>query len=69
MHNSTICALLGSGSGTCRGDSGGPIITHNKLIGVVSWGIRPCGAGHPDGFTRLSSFLDWIFEVTGVSPV
>ncbi|KAM7369864.1 hypothetical protein PAMP_011154 [Pampus punctatissimus] len=54
----------------CQGDSGGPL---NCLIdgvwrvhGVVSYG--PSGAcnqvSKPTVFTRVSSFIDWIFSVT-----
>ena len=50
---------------TCHGDSGGPLVKDRKLIGVISWGI-PCAMGVPDQHTRISSYLDWIQENTGV---
>lgn len=65
IHHSTICTILKQGHGACYGDSGGPLVSAGKLIGVVSWGI-PCAQGRPDAFTRVTSYLDWIAENTGV---
>lgn len=57
--------------GTCGGDSGGPLtIIENGVptqIGLLSfgWGFG-CGNGFPSGFTRTTSFLEWINTVTGL---
>lgn len=54
----------------CSGDSGGPLVVtyneENKLAGIVSWGSEECNTY--GAFTRVSSYLGWIFEQTGVSP-
>ncbi|XP_063698339.1 collagenase-like [Culicoides brevitarsis] len=58
---------------TCQGDSGGPLITYddnlgkNIQIGVVSFvSGRGCEAGIPAGYVRVSSYLDWIKQKSGV---
>lgn len=51
----------------CQGDSGGPLMVQSKtkqwtLVGVVSWGIRCGEPGIPGIYTRVSKFLDYIYE-------
>ncbi|KOC59163.1 Proclotting enzyme, partial [Habropoda laboriosa] len=55
------------GRDSCQGDSGGPLL--HQLgngrwvnIGIVSWGIRCGEPGRPGIYTRVSSYLEWIFE-------
>ena len=49
-----------------QGDSGGPLVKTNtfdmvEVIGVVSWGLFPCGGRNaPSVYTRVSAFVDWI---------
>lgn len=40
-------------------DSGGPLVLHNRLIGILSWGNK-VNNGFPDGFTRVSAYIEWI---------
>ncbi|XP_034828807.2 trypsin-7-like [Maniola hyperantus] len=53
----------------CTGDSGGPLIAENfdhayDLIGIVSWGYGCARIGYPGVFTRVTKYLDWIYEHT-----
>lgn len=63
ITDAELCALnsLGEGHGICIGDSGDPLVFQNKLIGFVSFS-RGCAIGFPDGFTRITSFWNWIYE-------
>lgn len=59
----TLCAYSGVvGTGVCSGDSGGPLISNKKLIGIASW-ANLCATGVPDGFTRTSEYVKWIDQV------
>ncbi|KAK4873166.1 hypothetical protein RN001_015195 [Aquatica leii] len=56
---SNICIFAAKGVGACKSDSGGPLISNNKQVGILSWGF-PCALGVPDVFTRVSYYIDWI---------
>nr|XP_034178176.1 trypsin-like [Osmia lignaria] len=62
LHETNVCTgPLTGGYSACSGDSGGPLVLNNELIGIVSWGIVPCGTiGAPSVYTKASSFIDWI---------
>jgi secreted trypsin-like serine protease len=64
---SVICVSTTHGSGSCNGDSGGPLTvpragdTRPIQIGVVSFGAAAgCAGTFPSGFARVTSFLAWI---------
>ncbi|MEV6945756.1 trypsin-like serine protease [Streptomyces sp. NPDC051172] len=58
-----VCAGTQSGSDTgtkasCNGDSGGPLIVNNRIVGVVSWGVENCVAkGDYSVFTKVRSYV------------
>lgn len=63
-----ICVDGVNRTSICGGDSGGPLVLDNVLIGVTSFGsIDGCEIGAPAGFTRVTSYLDWIKNNSGVS--
>lgn len=53
----------------CSGDSGGPLVVDvdgvTKLAGIVSWGSTECNTY--GAFTRVSDYLDWIEDQTGIT--
>lgn len=53
------------------GDSGGPLVLksdNRTLIGVTSFGhASGCDSGIPQAFTRVTSFLQWIGDNTGIA--
>ncbi|KAJ8972755.1 hypothetical protein NQ314_000047 [Rhamnusium bicolor] len=48
--------------GTCRGDSGGPLLVDGVQVGITSFGFINCTAAMPSMFTRITEFNDWILE-------
>lgn len=55
-----------------QGDSGGPLVYQEDdgrytEVGIVSFGhTSGCENGFPAGFTRVTSFLDWIQTNTDI---
>ncbi|XP_030567789.1 brachyurin-like [Drosophila novamexicana] len=70
VSSTNICIKTTGGTSTCNGDSGGPLVLaddSNTLIGATSFGIAlGCEVGWPGVFTRITSYVDWIEEHTGV---
>lgn len=63
-----LCAGGIEGQDSCNGDSGGPLMAHNRfgthfLVGVISFGPDRCGsAGKPSVNTRVTEYLNWILD-------
>jgi len=71
INHNIICISGKDGKSTCNGDSGGPLhLNQNgvyKQIGITSFGSsRGCEIGSHAGFTRPTSYLDWIETKTGI---
>ncbi|CAG5129870.1 unnamed protein product, partial [Candidula unifasciata] len=63
-----FCAgQLDGQSGSCYGDSGGPIAYiadgSNMLVGIVSWGDGCGQPNKPAVYTQVAYFLDWINNI------
>jgi len=58
---------------TLQGDSGGALALQESdglstQVGIVSFGASAgCELGYPVGFTRVTSYLDWISSTTGIA--
>jgi len=67
-----ICTSTPGGQSTCSGDSGGPLIYLESdgiytEVGIVSFGAADgCTLGYPAGYSRVTSYLDWISSSTGI---
>ncbi|XP_012529672.3 trypsin-1 [Monomorium pharaonis] len=63
IYNTHICANNPNISqGSCKGDSGGPLIVNGKLVGLVSWAKGCSLTDYPTVYTRVPSYIDWIKE-------
>lgn len=48
------------GVGACSGDSGGPMVVNDELVGITSW-ADPCAKPHhPTVYTSVPYYRDWI---------
>ena len=69
ISNTQICAKGPSfGKDSCRGDSGGPLMSTNSngqwvINGVVSFGNMKCDSEVPGVYTRVAKYLQWINSV------
>lgn len=64
-HKKEFCAGHGKYD-SCNGDSGGPIVYKDRLVGVVSWG-KECGIAHkgyPGVYAKPN--LSWIKKIAGI---
>lgn len=70
ITSSQVCAGGEVGKDSCRGDSGGPLMSMEDVgygdqrwtaVGVVSFGLDSCGQpGWPGVYTRVSDYVPWI---------
>lgn len=45
-----------------QGDSGGPFVVNNIVVGIASWHI-PWDSAAPDGYTDVYEYLDFIHMI------
>lgn len=57
----TMCAYSGDVKRRIgHGDAGGPLVHNKALIGLISWDPQEIGSSKPEGFTRISVYINWI---------
>ncbi|KAJ8928433.1 hypothetical protein NQ314_019022 [Rhamnusium bicolor] len=76
LDDGQLCAGGEKGKDSCRGDSGGPLMSYHAdenseinwySIGVVSFGPSPCGMEDwPGVYTKVANYVPWI--VTKLRP-
>ncbi|XP_043277369.1 trypsin-1-like [Venturia canescens] len=47
-------------SGSCHGDSGGPLTVDGQLAGIVSWAQGCASTKYPTVYTRVAEYVDWL---------
>ncbi|XP_058457137.1 serine protease SP24D-like [Malaya genurostris] len=60
ISSGLLCLRSPANNGACNGDSGGPAIYGNQLVGVANFVIGSCGTAAPDGYAKVSDFVQWI---------
>lgn len=64
VPTSILCLSHTIGNGVCNGDSGGPAVYENYLVGVTNFVIGGCGSNAPDGYANVPVFYNWILNNT-----
>lgn len=68
-----MCVSTPDNKSPCKGDAGGPLVMDSNsvlgpmLLGVLSAGSQECERGFPVIYTRITSYLDWIRDHSGVA--
>lgn len=58
-----FCAgLPQGGKDACAGDSGGPYVVGDRLVGIISYGTGCGRPGYPGVYTKLSTYADQVRE-------
>ncbi|CRL03495.1 CLUMA_CG016525, isoform A, partial [Clunio marinus] len=55
-----LCLGHSINNGACNGDSGGSAIYNGKLCGLANFVVGGCGSSFPDGYAKISYYIDWI---------
>ncbi|KAM0724861.1 Trypsin-1 [Formica fusca] len=67
LSKEMLCAVNATRpSETCQGDLGAPLVSEQTLIGILSYGLGCETRTHPGLYTRISSYLSWIFVNSGI---
>ncbi|KAF4030599.1 Trypsin [Phytophthora infestans] len=62
FDDSMICAGKVKGKDICSGDSGGPLLVVDVVVGIVSFGPEECGV-LPGIYARVSVVLEFINDI------
>ncbi|XP_045166918.1 brachyurin-like [Mercenaria mercenaria] len=66
-HQYHVC-IDDPNTGSCNGDSGGPMVCDGKLAGVTSWGASGCDTTKPSVYVRVPNYVTWIQGYTNPTP-
>lgn len=55
-----ICLAHEPNNGACNGDSGGPALYNDEVVGIAGFVYTGCGTSYPDGYAKVFYHVDWI---------
>ncbi|XP_075157332.1 trypsin delta-like [Haematobia irritans] len=55
-----LCLAHPFGKGACNGDSGGPAVYKNELVGVANYVVGGCASDLPDGYASVAYHYNWL---------
>lgn len=67
LAESTICTA--GGASACKGDAGGPLVCHNRLVGIVSLGSGCGQINLATAYTEIRQYYNWIKKNDGQKRV
>lgn len=61
ITDNMLCAGVASGGrDACQNDSGGPLMSGNLLVGIVSWGTGCARPEYPGVYVNVANLRNWI---------
>ncbi|XP_061398828.1 trypsin delta-like [Musca vetustissima] len=60
VSGTVLCLAPRNGNGVCGGDSGGPAVYNNELVGVTNFVVGGCGSRFPDGYANVAYHYSFI---------
>ncbi|KAH8281574.1 hypothetical protein KR054_001616, partial [Drosophila jambulina] len=61
ISNDMLCAAA-PGKDSCSADSGGPLVSGGKLVGIVSFGIQCAHPAYPGVYADVAKLRPWILQ-------
>uniref|UniRef100_A0A1I8NZT7 Peptidase S1 domain-containing protein n=1 Tax=Stomoxys calcitrans TaxID=35570 RepID=A0A1I8NZT7_STOCA len=61
-----LCLAHPAGKGVCSGDSGGPAVYKNELVGVTNYVVAGCASAYPDGYANVAYHYNWLKSNAGL---
>lgn len=70
VYEGILCAFSRDRQDVCYGDSGSPLVANKQMIGLTAWiGPPNCVRGFPNGYTRVTVFVDSIRKLSAIVAV
>ncbi|XP_039499977.1 trypsin alpha-3-like [Drosophila santomea] len=61
-NKSSVLCATSHGASACRDDSGCPLVSDGKLVGIVSFGVARPHPTYPGGYANVAELRPWILQ-------